>query len=112
MTEFSLIIKELIKFRDQRDWSQFHDTKNLATAIAIEASELNELFLWKTIKESDAVEKSKIADELADIFSYCLLLAARHELDVEQIILDKIKRNEERYPIDKAKGNATKYTDL
>lgn len=107
-----IAINTLKAFRDQRNWSKYHDSKNLASAIAIEAAELNELFLWKTIKESEEVEKEKIADELADILSYCLLLADKHELDIEQIILNKIQKNEERYPVEKAKGNAKKYNEL
>jgi NTP pyrophosphatase (non-canonical NTP hydrolase) len=112
MSELKEIINELVKFRDERDWEQFHDSKNLATAISIEAAELNELFLWKTVEGSEAVDKEKIKEELADILAYSLLLANRHGFDVKQIVLDKIKRNGEKYPVDKAKGNAKKYDEL
>ena len=112
MSDIKEIIAELIKFRNERDWAQFHDTKNLATAISIEAAELNEIFLWKDVKESDAVDKEKIKEELADIFAYAFLLAEKHNLDVKQIVLDKIKRNGEKYPVDKAKGSAKKYNEL
>ena len=112
MRDIKEIIAELIKFRNERDWAQFHDTKNLATAISIEAAELNEIFLWKDVKESDAVDKEKIKEELADIFAYAFLLAEKHNLDVKQIVLDKIKRNGEKYPVDKAKGSAKKYNEL
>lgn len=112
MSEIKTIIDALISFRNERDWAQFHDTKNLATAISIEAAELNELFLWKTIKESEDVSKEKIKEELADVFAYAFLLAEKHQLDVQQIVLDKIKRNGEKYPIDKAKGTAKKYDEL
>lgn len=106
------VIETLIKFRDERDWTQFHDSKNLASAISIEAAELNELFLWKTIKESEEVDKERIKEELADILAFSFLLAHKHRFDIEEIILEKIKKNAEKYPIDKAKGTAKKYTDL
>lgn len=112
MSEIKTITDALINFRNDRDWAQFHDTKNLATAISIEAAELNELFLWKTIKESEEVSKEKIKEELADVFAYAFLLAEKHQLDVMQIVLDKIKRNGEKYPVDKAKGTAKKYDEL
>lgn len=112
MDKLKKITESLLAFRDARDWKQFHTSKNLAAAISIEAAELNELFLWKTADESEKVDRSKIADELADIMSYCILMADRHDLDVAEIILDKIKRNEGRYPVDKAKGNAAKYNEL
>ena len=112
MSEIKTITDALVNFRNERDWAQFHDTKNLATAISIEAAELNELFLWKTIKESEDVALEKIKEELADVFAYAFLLAEKHQLDVQQIVLDKIKRNCEKYPIDKAKGTAKKYNEL
>lgn len=112
MSEIKTITDALINFRNDRDWAQFHDTKNLATAISIEAAELNELFLWKTIKESEEVSKEKIKEELADVFAYAFLLAEKHQLDVLQIVLEKIKRNGEKYPVDKAKGTAKKYDEL
>lgn len=112
MDDIKEIIDALVKFRNERDWAQFHDTKNLAVALSIEASELNELFLWKDVKESEQVDKQKIKEELADIFAYAFLIAEKHNLDVKQIVLDKIKRNGEKYPVDKAKGSAKKYNEL
>jgi len=112
MSEIKEIIDSLVKFRDDRDWEQFHDSKNLAIAIGIEAAELNELFLWKDVKESENVNKEKLKEELADILAYSLLLANKHGFDVKTIILDKIKKNNEKYPVDKAKGNAKKYNEL
>lgn len=105
-------LSALIKFRDERDWKQFHDPKNLATALSIEAAELNELFLWKTTDESRDVDIDRIKEELADVFAYGLLLANEFGLDPEEIVLNKVKKNAEKYPIAKAKGVATKYTDL
>ncbi len=102
----------MINFRDERDWEQFHNTKNLAVAISIEAAELNELFLWKDVAESETVDTEKVKQELADIFSFAFLLANKHNFDVKEIILDKIKKNAEKYPVEKAKGNARKYNEL
>jgi NTP pyrophosphatase (non-canonical NTP hydrolase) len=109
MSEILEITKALVDFRDERDWKQFHDTKNLAIALSIEVAELNELFLWKTTKE---VDLKRLKEELADVFAYAFLLAEKHQLDVKQIVLDKIARNAEKYPVEKAKGTATKYTEL
>lgn len=112
MSDTKQIIEALLKFRNERDWEQFHNTKNLAVAISIEAAELNEIFLWKDVKESEECDIEKIKEELADVFAYAFLLAEKHNLDVKQIILDKIKRNAEKYPVDKAKGSAKKYNEL
>ncbi len=112
MSDISEITKALLKFRDERDWAQFHDSKNLATAISIEAAELNELFLWKDVKESEKVDIQKIKEELADVLAFSLLLANKHGFDVKTIILDKIEENRRKYPISKAKGVSKKYTDL
>jgi NTP pyrophosphatase (non-canonical NTP hydrolase) len=112
MSEIRELIDVLVQFRDERDWAQFHDSKNLATAISIEAAELNEVFLWKDVKASEEVDKEKIKEELADVFAYALLLAEKHNLDVKQIVLDKIARNAQKYPVEKAKGSAKKYDEL
>ena len=102
----------LLKFRDERNWKQFHDPKNLAAALGIEAAELNEVFLWKTTEESREVELAKVKEELADVLAYALLLANEFGLDPEQIVLDKVEQNALKYPVEKAKGVATKYTNL
>tara|TARA_B110000503_G_C7000905_1_gene351484 strand:+ start:120 stop:458 length:339 start_codon:yes stop_codon:yes gene_type:complete len=112
MDKIDEITKALIDFRDARDWKQFHDSKNLATAIGIEAAELNELYLWKTIKESEEVDKARLKEELADVFSFAFLLAEKHNLDVKEIVLDKIDQNNKKYPIEKSKGSAKKYNEL
>lgn len=112
MEDYNKVIEALKKFRNDRDWEKFHDSKNLATAISIEAAELNELFLWKTIKESEEIETDRLKEELADILAFTFLLADRHGLDPFQIVLDKIELNAKKYPISKSKGVATKYTDL
>lgn len=106
------IIKEIVKFRDERDWKQFHDSKNLSSAISIEAAELNELFLWKTVEESEQVDKAKIKEELADILIFSLLLAYKHDFNIKEIILEKICKNSKKYPVDKTKGTAKKYNEF
>lgn len=109
MESIKHIISELIKFRNERDWEQFHNSKDLALAISIEAAELNELFLWK---KAEDVNVDKLKEELADVFAYAFLLAEKYNLNIEEIVLQKIKQNAEKYPTDKARGNATKYDDL
>ena len=106
------ILEKLKKFRDDRDWKQFHDSKNLASAISIEAAELNELFLWKSIDESEEVDKNRLKEELADVLLFSYLLADKHGFDINQIMIDKIKSNGEKYPVEKAKGTAKKYNEL
>jgi NTP pyrophosphatase (non-canonical NTP hydrolase) len=103
------IIDALKKFRDERDWQQFHNPKDLSLALSIEAGELLEAFLWKQPEEAD---QQKIKEELADVFAFAFLLADACELDVKDIVLAKIRKNEEKYPVSKAKGTATKYNEL
>jgi NTP pyrophosphatase (non-canonical NTP hydrolase) len=112
MSDIELLISELVKFRDARNWDQFHNTKDLAIALSIEAAELNELFLWKTTEEAELTDKNKLKEEIADILAFTLLLADKHKFDVKQIVLDKIRKNDEKYPVDKSKGKATKYNEL
>jgi NTP pyrophosphatase (non-canonical NTP hydrolase) len=109
MNDIKEIIQKLVDFRNERDWEQFHNPKDLALAISIEAGELLELFLWKKSEEAD---KEKIKKELADIFAFAFLLANKYDLDVKQIVLDKIEENNKKYPSDKSKGTAKKYNEL
>jgi NTP pyrophosphatase (non-canonical NTP hydrolase) len=109
MSQFNFLLEDLKKFRDERDWEQFHNTKDLALAINVEAGELLELFLWKKAGEENI---GKVKEELADIFTFSLLLADKYSFDIEKIIQEKIKANAEKYPIDKAKGTAKKYDEL
>ena len=102
-------MSEITRFRDERDWEQFHNSKDLALAISIEAAELNELFLWKNANEADVRE---IKSELADILTFSFLLAHKHGLHIGDVILEKLKESAEKYPVDKAKGNARKYKEL
>jgi len=109
MTDIDLVLQELVKFRNDRNWEQFHNAKDLALAISIEAGELLEVFLWKDPKEA---KTDKIKEELADILAFAFLLAEKYGFNIKEIMLEKIKRNEMKYPIDKAKGTAKKYNEL
>jgi len=109
MSEIRELIDLLETFRDERDWAQFHDSKNLALALSIEAAELNELFLWKKDAESEAVDKQRLREELADVFAYALMLAGRHGLDVSQIVKEKIALNAKNYPVGSSRGSSAKY---
>ena len=103
------LISLLRQFNNERDWDQFHNSKDLAIALNVEAGELLEAFLWKEPSETDI---DKVKEELADVFAYALLLANKCELDVVAIIKDKIAANALKYPVDKAKGSSKKYSDL
>jgi NTP pyrophosphatase (non-canonical NTP hydrolase) len=109
MSDIELITSKLIQFRDERDWAQFHNPKDLALAINVEAGELLELFLWKEASNADS---ERVKEELADILAFALLMAHRYGFDVRQIILDKIESNGRKYPVEKSKGSARKYNEL
>lgn len=103
------------KFRDERDWLQFHNHKDMATALAIEAAELQELFLWKHGKEIEDVASSKrerLSEELADVAVYLLELADNLGIDLGEAVLAKLEKNAAKYPVHKAKGSNAKYTEL
>jgi NTP pyrophosphatase (non-canonical NTP hydrolase) len=109
MKETEEIKQALINFRNERDWEQFHNPKDLALAINVEAGELLELFLWKNPEEAN---REKVKEELADILAYAFLLADKYDFDIKEIVMDKIKINGEKYPVDKSKGSAKKYNEL
>lgn len=109
MQDIEFIISKLDKFNKERDWDQFHDGKNLALALSIEAAELNEAFLWKNAED---VSVDKVKEELADVINYAFMIADRYKLNVKDICLNKISRNAMKYPVDKAKGSAKKYTEF
>jgi NTP pyrophosphatase (non-canonical NTP hydrolase) len=109
MKDIAQLVSTIRAFRDARDWSQFHNSKDLALALSVEASELIELFLWKGNEDAD---RDRLKEELADILMYALLLVDKHGLDIFEIIESKIKKNNEKYPVEKAKGNAKKYNEL
>ena len=101
------IKSEIVKFQKERDWKKFHTPENLAKSISIEAAELLEHFQWG--KEYDVDE---VAEELADLLIYSLYMADALDLDVKEIILDKMKKNAMKYHVEKSRGNATKYTEF
>ena len=103
------LIELLKEFRDERDWKQFHNPKDLSLALSIEASELLECFLWKSHEDADI---DKVKEELADVFAYALLIADACDLDIEEIVREKIKKNADNYPVAKSKGTAKKYNEL
>lgn len=109
MSDLEELRQAIVKFTQERDWDQFHNGKDLALALSIEAAELNEAFLWK---DASQVNVEKVKEELADIFNYAILIADKYDLDVKQIVLDKLRRNAEKYPVDKAYGSAKKYNEL
>jgi len=103
------LIRQIIEFRDKRNWAQFHNSKDLALGLSIEAAELNELFLWKKSEEADP---ARVREELADILIFALMLLEKYGLDLEEIVQEKLAANAEKYPADKARNSAAKYTDL
>jgi NTP pyrophosphatase (non-canonical NTP hydrolase) len=109
MSNTEKLTDALVQFRDERDWEQFHNPKDLAIALNIEAGELLENFLWKQPQDADI---NKVKEELADVLAYALLIAKHYNLNVEDIVLDKIAKNALKYPADKAKGSAKKYNEL
>ena len=109
MSEIKNITETLLRFRNERDWGQFHNPKDLSIALSIEATELLELFLWKKPEDANI---DKVKEELADVFAYALLIAEKYKLNVEDIVLEKIKKNAEKYPIEKSKGKSDKYDQL
>lgn len=95
------------EFNKERDWDQFHTPENLAKSISIEAAELLECFQW-----SDVFDKTDVCEELADVLSYCIMMADELDVDIEEIVLNKLEKTKAKYPVDKAKGISTKYNKL
>jgi NTP pyrophosphatase (non-canonical NTP hydrolase) len=111
------IVAAVGRFRDDRDWAQFHKPKDLAAAIAIEAAELQERFLWKTDAEvdrdlADAAKKAGVAEEIADVVMFAMLLSDRLGIDLAEAIAAKLEANAKKYPVKLARGSARKYTEL
>lgn len=112
-------LKDLLeRFREERGWAQFHNAKDLAEAISIEASELQELFLWQSPEEvMKKIEDSKdfkeeVGEELADIIAFCINFANSTGIDISEVVRDKVEKNGRKYPVEKSKNNATKYNKL
>ena len=115
MAELQSIQEKIIAFRNERDWAQFHDPKNLAEALSIEAGELLENFLWKTTEQSRKLspeELKNVKEEMADIFIFLTYLCDEYKIDLLGEVTKKIDINEAKYPVDKAKGSSKKYTEL
>ena len=105
-------INQVLKFRDDRNWKQFHNPKDLALSITLEAAELLEIFQWSADDTECTNKIDKVKEELADVLCYCILMADRCGLDMDEIVQAKMKRNGEKYPVEKAYGNKEKYTEL
>ena len=115
MADLAAIQQKIIAFRNERDWAQFHDPKNLAEALSIEAGELLENFLWKTTEQSrnlSAEELKNVKEELADIFIFLTYLSEEYKIDLMTEVESKIAHNAAKYPVEKAKGSSRKYTEL
>ncbi|MDP9160706.1 MAG: nucleotide pyrophosphohydrolase [Acidobacteriota bacterium] len=117
MPDLAESIQQILKFRDERNWKQFHSVKNLSTAIAIEAAELQEIFLWRTDEEikfklDGELEIKKVAAEIADILIFCLLFCDAVQIDPLQAINDKLSENAKKYPVELSRSRADKYTEL
>ena len=109
MSDIKNLQQQISQFSEERDWDQFHNGKDLAIGLSIEASELLEAFLWKAPED---VNVEKVREELADVFNYALQIATKYDLDVKQIVEEKLAKNAAKYPVEKAKGVATKYDEL
>ncbi len=105
-------IDMVLKFRDDRNWRQFHNPKDLAISVSLEASELLEIFQWSGDDLVCENKREKIKEELADVLNYCILMADACGLDLDEIIQAKVKCNSEKYPVELAFGNKAKYTEL
>lgn len=106
------LIKKINQFRDARDWRQYHNEKDLAISISLEAAELLELFQWCSSEETVQNKLPQLEEELADVFIYAMMLTSNLDLDIEQLVLNKLAKNEQKYPVAKSKGRKDKYTEL
>ena len=115
MNQIQELTKRIIDFRDRREWKQFHNPKDLALSLVLEATELMEHFQWKNpdeITKHLIDKKEDVADELADVMYWVLLMSHDFEIDIKEALMKKIEKNEAKYPEDKAKGSHAKYTEL
>ncbi|MDO8268667.1 MAG: nucleotide pyrophosphohydrolase [Moraxellaceae bacterium] len=115
MSQIKSLTDQIVAFRDARDWKQFHNAKDLALSLSLEAAEVLELYQWKTGPAIDAVasaQRQDLSDELADVLYYTLLMAHDAGIDLQSALQDKLRRNAEKYPVDKARGSSKKYTEL
>ena len=111
-SQYKALVERIKKFSADRDWSQFHDPKNLAISLQLEASEVLELFQWTKDNQMKEGKDEDMADELADVLYWLIMLANHYDIDLAQALEKKMGKNEEKYPVEKAKGKADKYTEL
>lgn len=109
---FKQLVQRIRKFSDDRDWSQFHDPKNLAISLSLEASEVLELYQWTKDNQLKPERADKIDEELADVFYWLIMLSNHYGVDLVEALDKKMDKNEEKYPIEKAKGSSSKYNEL
>lgn len=115
MNDLGTLTQEVVKFRDERDWSQFHNAKDLALSLALEAAELLEIFQWKeghAVADTAKDRKQDVAQELADVLYWALLMAHDNGIDLASALREKMRENAAKYPVDKARGSSKKYTEL
>lgn len=112
LSEINKIVEEIIEFRDERGCSKFHNSKDLAISLQLEASELLELFQWKSSEEVIKNNHEQLEEELADVFIYAITMAHDLELDIQEVINRKLVKNSKKYPIDKSYGTNKKYTEF
>ena len=108
MNVMEKLIKEIIEFNKERDWDKFHTPENLAKSISIEANELLECFQW----DGNNFDKEHVCEELSDVVNYCIQMADKLDVDLEEIGLKKLEQNRKKYPVEKAKGKSDKYDKL
>ncbi|RFA34256.1 nucleotide pyrophosphohydrolase [Virgibacillus dokdonensis] len=106
------LIEHINQFRDERDWRQFHNPKDLAISLSLEAAELLEVFQWKTSEQAIEENLENIKEELADVMIYALMLSNDLDLDVKEMILEKMQKNAQKYPVEKSRGRNLKYSNL
>ena len=110
--DFKETEQKVIDFRDERNWQQFHQVKDLLLGLNIEVAELQELFLWKTNEQQTAIDPEKIKDELADIAIFLIYISRHYNIDLQEVILSKLEKNGMKYPVDKSKDSNKKYNEL
>jgi len=110
--EFETLLERIKKFTKDRDWGQFHDPKNLAISLQLESAEVLELFQWTKDNQAQKGKEDDMADELADVFYWLVMLSNHYDIDLVKALDKKMDKNEEKYPVEKAKGKADKYTEL
>ena len=108
-SEIQSIVEAIKRFRDERDWGKFHDAKNLTIGLSVEAAELLEVFLWNN---PDEIKLERFKEELADVFYFAFLLADHFQLDVGQLVREKLKQNAKKYPVEKSRGSKKKYDEI